>query len=140
MSKGYICPTNHCISILRSLGLWRPYSFCTYGHLWIAMLTLWTVMETYLYFIRIFFMQRSALKTTHPKPRKVRLCRRLCCSSNCICTNLERFFHENVGCSVWGLAIHAQSRMIAVSSNLKQVTVFSFGAPSSEEPEYHYEK
>ncbi len=36
------------------------------------------------------------------------------------------FFHENVGKSAWGLAIHGQSRLIAVSSNLHEVTVFAF--------------
>ncbi|KAI0022288.1 hypothetical protein F4780DRAFT_213811 [Xylariomycetidae sp. FL0641] len=34
------------------------------------------------------------------------------------------FFHENVGKSAWGLAIHAQSRLIAVSSNKFEVSVF----------------
>lgn len=37
-----------------------------------------------------------------------------------------RFFHENVGISAWGLAIHERSRLIAVSSNRKEVTVFAF--------------
>lgn len=37
---------------------------------------------------------------------------------------LTSFFHENVGISAWGLAIHEKSRLIAVSSNLRQVTVF----------------
>lgn len=36
----------------------------------------------------------------------------------------NRFFIENVGMSAWGLAIHERSRLIAVSSNLRQVTVF----------------
>ncbi|KPM35254.1 hypothetical protein AK830_g11322 [Neonectria ditissima] len=37
------------------------------------------------------------------------------------------FFHENVGISAWGLAIHQKSRVIAVSSNRHEVTVFAFG-------------
>lgn len=37
------------------------------------------------------------------------------------------FFHENVGSSAWGLAIHQASRLIAVSSNRYEVTVFAFG-------------
>ena len=45
-----------------------------------------------------------ARQTLHPKP----------------------FFHENVGKSAWGLAIHEQSRLIAVGSNLHEVTVFAF--------------
>lgn len=38
----------------------------------------------------------------------------------------QPFLHDNVGDSAWGLAVHGQSRLIAVSSNLKQVTVFAF--------------
>ena len=38
---------------------------------------------------------------------------------------IEPFLHENVGCTAWGLAIHQQSRLIAVSSNLKEVTIFA---------------
>ncbi|KAI1758601.1 hypothetical protein GGR53DRAFT_516534 [Hypoxylon sp. FL1150] len=38
----------------------------------------------------------------------------------------EPFFHENVGKSAWGLAVHKQSRIIAVSSNLHTVSVFVF--------------
>ncbi|KAI0843016.1 hypothetical protein F5Y06DRAFT_256690 [Hypoxylon sp. FL0890] len=36
----------------------------------------------------------------------------------------EPFFHENVGKSAWGLAVHKQSRIIAVSSNTHNVCVF----------------
>jgi hypothetical protein len=36
-------------------------------------------------------------------------------------------FQRNVGISAWGLAIHTQARMIAVSSNRHEVTVFRFG-------------
>ncbi|KAI1409764.1 hypothetical protein F5Y13DRAFT_87903 [Hypoxylon sp. FL1857] len=38
----------------------------------------------------------------------------------------EPFFHENVGKSAWGLAIHKQSRIVAVSSNTHNVCVFVF--------------
>ncbi|KAI1101099.1 hypothetical protein F4804DRAFT_22860 [Jackrogersella minutella] len=38
----------------------------------------------------------------------------------------EPFFHENVDKSAWGLAIHKQSRVIAVSSNTHNVSVFVF--------------
>lgn len=34
------------------------------------------------------------------------------------------FFHENVGITAWGLAIHEQSRLLAVGSNNREVTVF----------------
>lgn len=40
--------------------------------------------------------------------------------------NRSRFFEENVGNSAWGLAIHGQSRLIAVSSNSHEVQVFAF--------------
>ncbi|KAG5924345.1 hypothetical protein E4U61_000901 [Claviceps capensis] len=35
------------------------------------------------------------------------------------------FFKENVGGSAWGLAIHQQSRLIAVSSNRSEIMVFA---------------
>lgn len=43
------------------------------------------------------------------------------------------FFLENVGASAWGLALHAKSRLIAVSSNRWEVTVF---APALSQPTY----
>ncbi|TGO07335.1 hypothetical protein BTUL_0291g00090 [Botrytis tulipae] len=42
------------------------------------------------------------------------------------------FFLENVGISAWGIAIHQKSRLIAVSSNKQEVTVFVHGTSSSE--------
>lgn len=36
------------------------------------------------------------------------------------------FFKKTVGCTAWGLALHQQSRLIAVSSNLREITVFAF--------------
>ena len=41
-------------------------------------------------------------------------------------TEPKEFFHENVGASAWGLAIHQESRLLAVSSNKAEVTVFAF--------------
>ncbi|KAI1374139.1 hypothetical protein F4677DRAFT_447783 [Hypoxylon crocopeplum] len=38
----------------------------------------------------------------------------------------QPFFRENVGKSAWGLAVHKKSRIIAVSSNLHNVSVFVF--------------
>lgn len=35
------------------------------------------------------------------------------------------FFHENVGKTAWGLAVHQKSRLIAVTSNRCEVTVFA---------------
>ncbi|TDZ31711.1 hypothetical protein C8035_v001292 [Colletotrichum spinosum] len=37
------------------------------------------------------------------------------------------FFADNVGRSAWGIAVHQKSRLIAVSSNRHEVTVFAFG-------------
>ncbi|RBR03803.1 hypothetical protein FVER53590_00984 [Fusarium verticillioides] len=37
----------------------------------------------------------------------------------------RQFFHENVGISAWGLAVHRKSRLIAVSSNRHEVVVFA---------------
>ncbi|KAI1390160.1 uncharacterized protein F4822DRAFT_401055 [Hypoxylon trugodes] len=42
------------------------------------------------------------------------------------------FFHENVLKSAWGLAIHKKSRLIAVSSNLHNVSVFVFALSGQE--------
>jgi hypothetical protein len=42
-------------------------------------------------------------------------------------SNTVPFFHENVGSSAWGLALHQDSRLIAVSSNLREITVFAHG-------------
>ncbi|KAF7923813.1 uncharacterized protein EAE98_007631 [Botrytis deweyae] len=44
----------------------------------------------------------------------------------------QPFFLENVGISAWGIAIHQKSRLIAVSSNKQEVTVFVHGTSSSE--------
>jgi hypothetical protein len=54
--------------------------------------------------------------------------------------NVRPLFQRNVGISAWGLAIHTQARMIAVSSNRHEVTVFRFGLvdhqldPSEQSP------
>jgi hypothetical protein len=41
-----------------------------------------------------------------------------------ILTDPLPILHENVGTSAWGLAVHGRSRLIAVSSNHREVTVF----------------
>ncbi|KAK2628088.1 hypothetical protein QTJ16_002734 [Diplocarpon rosae] len=38
---------------------------------------------------------------------------------------VKPFFHENVGISAWGLAIHKVSRLIATGTNFREVIVFS---------------
>lgn len=44
-----------------------------------------------------------------------------------VADNVKPLFQRNVGISAWGLAIHTQARIIAVSSNRHEVTVFRFG-------------
>ncbi|PHH64557.1 hypothetical protein CDD81_4336 [Ophiocordyceps australis] len=44
-------------------------------------------------------------------------------------TNVEAprcLLHENVGKSAWGLAVHSRSRLIAVTCNRHEITVFAF--------------
>jgi hypothetical protein len=45
--------------------------------------------------------------------------------------NYQSFFAENVGDSAWGLAIHSQSRLIAVGSNAHEIQVFAFALSAS---------
>lgn len=44
------------------------------------------------------------------------------------------FFVANVGDSAWGLAIHSKSRLVAVSSNRPEVTVFAFALTCAPPP------
>lgn len=50
----------------------------------------------------------------------------------------REFFHAAVGASAWGLALHKKSRLLAVSCNLLEITVFAFSlrgpGDSSGEP------
>jgi hypothetical protein len=43
----------------------------------------------------------------------------------------KQFFHENVGLSAWGLAMHKESRLLAVGSNKREATVFAFATSQS---------
>ena len=54
------------------------------------------------------------------------------CGWNAGRPSLRPFFHESVGSSAWGLAIHTQSRLIAASSNRHDVTVFAFALAYGE--------
>lgn len=51
----------------------------------------------------------------------------------------QPFFRETVGMTAWGLAVHSQSRLIAVSSNLAEVNVFAFALqpPRADDPLQH---
>lgn len=48
-------------------------------------------------------------------------------SKDPVADNVKPLFLRNVGISAWGLAIHAEARIIAVSSNRHEVTIFRFG-------------
>ena len=47
----------------------------------------------------------------------------------------EAFLRDNVGCSAWGLAIHKDHRLIAVSSNMHIVTIFAPAITDLRTPE-----
>ena len=48
-------------------------------------------------------------------------------SLSVLATELRPFYQRNVGNSAWGLAIHTEARIIAVSSNNHEFNVFAFG-------------
>ena len=48
-------------------------------------------------------------------------------SKDPVADNVKPLFLRNVGISAWGLAIHTEARIIAVSSNRHEVTIFRFG-------------
>lgn len=48
-------------------------------------------------------------------------------SEDPVADNVKPLFLRNVGISAWGLAIHTEARIIAVSSNRHEVTIFRFG-------------
>ncbi|GAB7327242.1 hypothetical protein MBLNU13_g11137t1 [Cladosporium sp. NU13] len=48
-------------------------------------------------------------------------------SKHPVADNVKPLFLRNVGISAWGLAIHTEARIIAVSSNRHEVTIFRFG-------------
>ncbi|KAJ6024241.1 hypothetical protein N7540_005038 [Penicillium herquei] len=46
-------------------------------------------------------------------------------------SEVNPFFVENVGMSAWGLAMHKFARLIAISANTRQITVFAFALVDS---------
>ena len=48
---------------------------------------------------------------------------------------LAAWFHENVGASAWGLATHKGAKLLAVSSNTKEINIF---APSLSSDPLHW--
>lgn len=55
------------------------------------------------------------------------LVNRIDISKDPVADNVKPLFLRNVGISAWGLAIHTEARIIAVSSNRHEVTIFRFG-------------
>ncbi len=57
----------------------------------------------------------------------------------CPAPGLDAYFIENVGLSAWGLAVHKGARLIAVSANTHEITVFAFalrnGSSSDSDPD-----
>ncbi|KAF7193150.1 putative WD repeat-containing protein C27B12.05 [Pseudocercospora fuligena] len=50
-----------------------------------------------------------------------------------IADEVKPIFQNNVGKSAWGLAIHSQARILAVSANTHSITVFKFGLVAETE-------
>ncbi|KAL8812344.1 MAG: hypothetical protein Q9200_001111 [Gallowayella weberi] len=44
----------------------------------------------------------------------------------CFISNIQPLFLRNVGMSAWGVAVHKEARMIAVSSNTARIHIFAF--------------
>ncbi|KAF2097448.1 hypothetical protein NA57DRAFT_58034 [Rhizodiscina lignyota] len=48
------------------------------------------------------------------------------CEKSNVGDEVKPFWQKNMGISAWGLSVHREARMIAVSANTRQVTVFAF--------------
>lgn len=55
-------------------------------------------------------------------------------------TPVQSFFHVNVGASAWGLAVHKEQRLIAVSANSHTIYVFAFALVGESLPGGHHEE
>ncbi|KAL9027172.1 MAG: hypothetical protein Q9196_004270 [Gyalolechia fulgens] len=53
-----------------------------------------------------------------------------------IISRLRPFFVNNVGMSAWGIAVHKEARMIAISSNSTKINVFVFALSDSSGGKY----
>lgn len=53
---------------------------------------------------------------------------------------MQSFFHVNVGASAWGLAVHKEQRLIAVSANSHLIYVFAFALVGESLPGGHQEE
>ncbi|WPH00980.1 Hypothetical protein R9X50_00381400 [Acrodontium crateriforme] len=54
-------------------------------------------------------------------------------SLNLVANDVRPFYQNNVGDSAWGIAIHSQARILAVSANSHEIRVFKFGLYSAED-------
>jgi hypothetical protein len=79
------------------------------------------VVAYYTHAIANVVSQRPAETGWHSNLNKVEGCG----SQGRSVRTLWPLLHENVGRSAWGLAIHQKSRLIAVSSNLREITIFA---------------
>ncbi|MCJ1286514.1 hypothetical protein MMC26_005860 [Xylographa opegraphella] len=50
-------------------------------------------------------------------------------------STLRPFFYVNVGMSAWGIAIHKEARLIAISANTHTITVFAFALRQENSPD-----
>lgn len=53
---------------------------------------------------------------------------------------LAAWFHENVGASAWGLATHKGAKLLAVSSNTKEINIFAPSLSPDPPPERHVDE
>ena len=79
-------------------------------------------------------------KTSTPKRSKLPLDKRGQPEPQRKSTKIQPFFSANVLQTAWGLAIHQKSRLIAVSSNRAEVTVFAFALAPADSPKKHREQ
>ncbi|KAG9195448.1 hypothetical protein G6011_00569 [Alternaria panax] len=47
--------------------------------------------------------------------------------------NVHLFLHRNVGASAWGLAVHREARIIAISANTHRITIIAYALASDGE-------
>ncbi|KAF4556839.1 CRT10-like protein [Elsinoe fawcettii] len=54
-------------------------------------------------------------------------------SLSLVASELRPLLHRNVGNSAWGLAVHTEARLIAVSSNNHEFNIFAFGLADQDD-------
>ena len=56
------------------------------------------------------------------------------CTSS-MAADTHPFFQKNVGASAWGIAMHKAARILAISANTHQISVFAFALGSGSSPD-----